>query len=109
MRSYVSLFGLGTLLGLRSKKRGFALGFCALFLLPAHALAWDGYDYEKGSFVEIDEGTRVRSGDLVEIYDYSDGRYKDMDVLDIDRTPSGVTLEVQDPETGERRTLEMDR
>ena len=42
-------------------------------------LAWDGYDYEKGAFVEIGKGNLVRSGQEIEIYDYSTSEYKDVD------------------------------
>ena len=34
------------------------------------SFAWDGYDYDSGSYVEIDKGNLVRSGEEIEYYDY---------------------------------------
>lgn len=72
------------------------------------AFAWDGYDYEKGSYVEIEKGNLVRSGEEIEIYDYSDGEYKTVEVESITGSRSGAEVEVYDHETGEHRTLDMD-
>ncbi len=73
------------------------------------ATAWDGYDWNKGSYVEIEQGNLVRTGETIEIYDYSDGRYKDVEVTDINRYgSSSVEVEVYDHETGEHRILDMD-
>jgi hypothetical protein len=81
----------------------------ALFvLLAAPVYAWDGYDYNKGSYIEIEKGNLVRSGNDIEIYDYDSGSYKDVEVQSIHRYGSKVEVEVTDPETGEDRTFEMD-
>ena len=79
-----------------------------LTALSAGAIALDGYDYDSGSFVEIESGNLVRSGNDIEIYDYDDGQYHDVEVQDINRYGSTVEVEVYDYETGEYRTLEMD-
>ena len=71
-------------------------------------LAWDGYDYETGQYVEVEDGNLVRPGEEIEIYDYQTGSYHDVEVQDINRTGSSVELEVYDYETGEYRYLEMD-
>jgi pyruvate/2-oxoglutarate/acetoin dehydrogenase E1 component len=78
------------------------------FFLVASARAWDGYDYENGSYVDIEKGNLVRSGNDIEIYDYGTGSYKDVEVQSIDRQGSTVEIEVTDSETGENRTFEMD-
>ncbi len=83
----------------------------ALILLSAStsaAFAWDGYDYENGSFVAVETGNLVRSGNTIEIFDYGTGSYHEVDVYSIERSGSNVQLEVYDNETGEYRTLEMD-
>ncbi len=80
-----------------------------LFLtVSTPAFAWDGYDYENGSFVEIDKGNLVRSGQDIEIYDYSTGDYKEVEVESVRSNGSNVDVEVYDYDTGEYRTLEMD-
>ena len=71
-------------------------------------LAWDGYDYETGQYVEVEDGNLVRPGEEIEIYDYETGSYHDVEVQDINRTGRSVELEVYDYETGEYRYLEMD-
>lgn len=81
---------------------------CCILMSPAHALAWDGFDYESGNFVEIESGNLVRSGQEIEIFDYADGKYKDVEVVGIDRFGSRVDVEVYDPERDEFRTFEMD-
>ena len=80
--------------------------FCAA---AAACLAWDGYDWDSGHYVEIGKGNLVRSGRDIEIYDYADGKYKDVEVQSIRKTYSGkVEVEVYDPQSRKNRTLEMD-
>lgn len=81
----------------------------ACILAATAGFAWDGFDWEKGGYVEIEKNNLVRSGKDIEIYDYSDGKYKDVEVLSINKKYSGkVELEVYDYEDGKERTLEMD-
>lgn len=80
----------------------------AAILTTSPCQAWDGYDYDKGNFVEIEKGNLVRRGRTIEIFDYDDGQYKDVEVESIQRVPGGVEIEVSDPETGESRTFEME-
>lgn len=72
------------------------------------AFAWDGYDYDKGAYIEIEKGNLVRPGRDIEIYDYSTGEYKDVEVESITGSGSGAEVEVYDYDTGEYRTLDMD-
>lgn len=72
------------------------------------ALAWDGYDYDKGNYVEIDRGNLVRPGNDIEIYDYETGQYHDVTVDSIHKYGSDVEIEVYDNTTGDYRTLNMD-
>jgi len=73
-----------------------------------NSYAWDGYDYETGSYVEIDKGNLVRSGEEIEVYDYDTSEYKNYEVESITGNGSGAELEVYDYDTGEYRTLDMD-
>lgn len=73
------------------------------------AQAWSGFDYDKGSYVEIEKGNLVRSGRDIEIYDHGKGEYRDVNVESIRRLGSRVEVEVTDNETGETRTLDMDK
>ena len=82
--------------------------FTIFFGLNISIHAWDGYDYDSGSFVEIEEGNLVREGLDIEIYDYNDGTYKDVEVESISDYGGTVEVEVYDYDTGEYRTFEME-
>jgi hypothetical protein len=80
----------------------------AVLLLPLSAWAWDGYDYESGTSVEIDKGNLVRRGKEIEFYDYNAGEYRTGEIESIRRSGRSVEVEVLDNETGEIRTFDMD-
>jgi hypothetical protein len=71
-------------------------------------LAWDGYDNERGTSIEIEKGNLVRPGQEIEFYDHEKGEYRYGDVESIQRYGSGVEVEVYDNEEGETRTFDMD-
>lgn len=78
---------------------------CLLLILFAFpAFAWEGYDYESGSYIEIEDGNLVRSGSDIEVYDYNTGEYHNVEVQSVDSDE----VEVYDYETGEYRTFEME-
>lgn len=79
-----------------------------LFTISFNLYAWDGYDYETGSFVEIDKGSLVRSGEEIEVYSYDTGEYTSYEVESITSYGSGAEVEVYDYDTGEYKTLDMD-
>lgn len=83
--------------------------FFALFATVNSCFAWDGYDYDQGSYVEIEKGNLVRQGREIEFYDYGSGEYRYGDVESINSYGSSVEVEIYDQETGEYRTFEMDR
>jgi hypothetical protein len=77
-------------------------------LFPIGAIAWDGYDYDRGNYIEIDKGNLVRSGNDIEIYDYDTGDYKDVEVESISRSGGSVEIEVYDYDRGEHRNFDME-
>jgi hypothetical protein len=72
-------------------------------------LAWDGYDYDSGNYVEIDKGNLVRSGNEIEYYDYANGEYKYGEVQNIEDNGSSVDIEIIDQDTGKTRIFEMNK
>lgn len=88
-------------------KKFFALLFLLVFVLPS--FSWDGYDWDKNTYVEIEKGNLVRRGREIEVYDYSTGQYKHYEVDNIRSRTNHVDLDVYDSETGEYRQFEMDR
>lgn len=81
----------------------------SLLFVSLSAFSWDGYDYEKGAYVEIEKGNLVRPGKDIEIYDYSTGEYKEVEVQSIEDHGSSTEVEIFDPSSGEYRTLDMDK
>lgn len=81
----------------------------ALTLGSSGALAWDGYDYENGSYIGIDRGNHVRPGQEVEFYDYNKGGYRTMDIDSVRQNGSSVVIEGIDRETGVSREFEMNK
>lgn len=79
----------------------FLILFCFLF---SSAYAWDGYNVKNGDYIEIDKGQLVRTGEEIEIYNYSTGEYEYKEVNDI----YDNTIETYDYETGEYETFDMD-
>jgi len=84
------------------------LNVLLIALVSLAAEAWDGYDYETGSYVEIEKGNLVRPGRDIEIYDYGTGEYRDVEVQSITGSGSGAEVEVYDYNTGEYRTFDME-
>lgn len=78
------------------------------FGMPISHADWDGYDWQNSADVSIEPGNRVREGNDIEVYDWSDGQYHDMTVEGVTRSGSSVEIEVYDYETGEYRYLEME-
>ncbi len=68
------------------------------------SLAWHGYDNEQRIYIEIDQEHLVKEGEHIEVYDYSNGIYRDVEVKSVDSDK----VEVYDYETGEYRTFEME-
>ena len=79
-----------------------------LLMVSTTSYAWDGYDWNSRSFVDIEKGSLVREGEEIEIYDWGTGEYKDVEVQSIDSYGSSVEVEVYDSDSGEYRTLDMD-
>jgi|TARA_B110000971_G_C19560775_1_gene298647 hypothetical protein len=85
-----------------------SLFFVFITFYSCASIAWDGFDWDSGSYVEIEGGNLVREGEQIEIYDWATGEYKDVEVQSISGSGSGTEVEVYDWDTGEYRTLDMD-
>lgn len=91
--------------------KAFRFLVCAVFVMclsMASSFAWDGYDYEKGTYIEIEKENLVREGEDIEVFDYSDGLYHDVSVESMSPSGSSVEIEVHDYETGENRVFDME-
>jgi len=83
--------------------------FVTAILSSLYSFSWDGYDYSRGSDIEIGSGNLVRPGREIEIYDYGSNQYKYVDVESINSYGNTVEVEVYDYNDGVYRTFEMDR
>jgi len=84
------------------------LATAIFFLIPNLLLAWSGYDYSTGSYIEIESGNLVRTGNEIEYYDYATGSYHYGTVESINSSGGSVELEIYDYESGEYRYFDME-
>ena len=68
--------------------------------------AWEGYDYDSGSSIDIES----RDGNTIEYYDDADGEYHTGEIQDwgYDSSTQTNDLTVYDYDAGETRTLDME-
>lgn len=59
------------------------LSLAAVIIMSSSVFAWDGYDYENAVYIEIGKGNLVRNGETIEIYDYGEGEYKEVEIESI--------------------------
>ena len=84
------------------------ISLLAMILATSTAIAWEGYDYQEGTYIEIEKGNYVREGQEIEFYDYESGEYKTAEVESINSYGNSTEVEVYDYEEGEYRTFEME-
>jgi hypothetical protein len=79
----------------------------AFLLCPMNLNAWDGYDFDNEEYIEIPDKESVNPGKDIEIYDYSDESYHDVNVISVKRN-GAVMIKVFDYDTGDYRMFEME-
>jgi pyruvate/2-oxoglutarate/acetoin dehydrogenase E1 component len=84
------------------------LATAAMMLISTGVFAWDGYNSDSSSYVEIGAGNLVRPGQDIEVYDYGTGSYKEVEVQSMNGSGSGTEVEVYDSGSGEYQTYEME-
>jgi hypothetical protein len=81
------------------------LSVLIFLLFSSSTFSWDGYDYESGSYVDIESYDHGGRGEgEVEFYDYESSEYRS-GYLDMHQGGDGT---LYDYETGEYRELDMD-
>jgi hypothetical protein len=78
-----------------------------LFFLPSSGLSLEGFDYDTGDYVEIEERDSFKPGMHIVIFDYADQSYHDVEIISFIRR-NMQELEVYDYDTEEYRSFEMD-
>lgn len=82
--------------------------FLTLFFVTNPSYAWDGYDHDHATSIEIGKGNLVREGLTIEFYDWSDDKYHIAKVLSQESAITGTQLIVQDLENNQIRTFLME-
>ncbi len=81
------------------------LVFASCFITIPFAQAWEGYNYDTGSYIEVESYDHQGQGEgEVEYYDYDSGEYRS-GYLDMYPGGSG---ELTDYETGETYQVDME-
>lgn len=83
---------------------------CLILLLlltfPLSAYSWDGFDYDTGDYIEIDDSDRrsIKPGTIIQIYDYDDRDHHTVEIMSV----SATSIEVYDQDADEYRIFEME-
>lgn len=82
-----------------------------LLLFPLSAYSWDGFDYDTGDYIEIDDSDRpsIAPGAVIQIYDYEDSNHHTVEIMSVVKTLDETNVEVFDQDADEYRTFEMER
>lgn len=85
--------------------RALAISLSISMIFISNVYAWDGYNYDTGSYIDIESYNHQGLGEgPVEYYDYNTGEYRS-GYLDMYQGGSG---ELTDDETGETHQVDMD-
>ena len=81
-----------------------------LLLIPLSSYSWDGFDYDTGDNIEIDDSdiSSVKPGAVIQIYDHQDQNHHIVEIMSVVNTLNETNVEVFDQDTDEYRTLEME-
>jgi hypothetical protein len=81
-----------------------------ILLFPLSVFSWDGFDYDTGNYIEIDDSEipSLASGAIIQIYDNEDSNHRTVEIMSIVKTLDETNIEVFDQDTDEYRTFEME-
>lgn len=85
-----------------------ALIGASMMLFPAASFAWNGFDAERGSGIEIAEGTLVAQNRTIEIYDDNSGSYKDIIIRVLNVYPAYTEVWAYDTEMRQFRVFQLE-
>ncbi|MGV8056732.1 MAG: DUF5334 family protein [Smithellaceae bacterium] len=81
-----------------------------ILIFPLTVFSWDGYDYENGNYIEINDSDipALAPGAIIEIYDNEDNNHHAVQIISISKTLDETNIEAYDQDTDEYRTFEME-
>ena len=71
------------------------------------SFAWNGYDYDNKTEIEIGPGNLVREGSIFQFYDSKMDNYRTGKILFMDSVAGGTRLQLQDLDSKKERTFIM--
>lgn len=80
---------------------------CLLFLLPNYSKAWDGFDYDEKTSIEISTGNLVREGSIIQFYETKTDRYKTAKIVFMQSVTQGTEIELLDLDSNKIRVFVM--
>lgn len=85
----------------------FASLICYSLFSVSPSYAWDGYDYNNKTAVEIGPGNLVREGRVIQFYDVKNNQFYTVKIITQNEIFHGTELVVEDVDTKKQRTLIM--
>jgi hypothetical protein len=81
-----------------------------ILIFPLTVFSWDGYDYETGNYIEIDDSDirALAPGTIIQIYDNEDNNHHAVEIMSIIKSLDETNIEAYDQDTDEYRTFEME-
>ncbi len=83
--------------------------FILIIFSSANSLAWDGYDYDNDTAIEINSGNFVREGNVIDIYDWRKGENHKFEVKLMEEMFNSTRIEGYDLDEQKNRVLEMEK
>ena len=82
-----------------------------ILIFPLSVFSWDGFDYETGNYIEIDDSdiSSLATGAIIQIYDNKDNDHHTIEIMSIVKTSDETNIEAFDQDAGEYRTFEMEQ
>lgn len=84
------------------------LALALLCLLPATALAWDGFDADTTALVEVTPAEMPKAGQTIEIRDYDTDETNGYTVESVKRNVRTVEISVRNTATNSKRVVVME-
>jgi hypothetical protein len=81
-----------------------------ILFFPLSVFCWDGFDYDTGNYIEIDDLDIpvIAPGTVIQIYDNEDSNHHTIEIMSVVKTSDETNIEVFDQDTDEYRNFEME-
>ncbi len=89
------------------QKKSFLFIATLFFCGTKACLAWDGYDYDNKTAIEIETGNLVREGLVIQFYDSKANDYHAAKVLFMESDAGGTRIQLQDLDSQKERVFIM--